>query len=66
MEGFYTGVGSDVEVSSGPWRWVRLAPGSDTELGGATLREPGAVHSLVMTHSQYGEPLTLADVRGDL
>lgn len=66
MEGYYTGVGSDVEVSNGPWRWVRLDPGSDTELGGITLREPSAVYDAVMAHSQYGEPLTPADVRGDL
>lgn len=65
MEGFYTGVGSDVEVSTGFWKWVRLDPGSipDTGLGGVTLREPSAVYDRVMSHSQYGEPLTLADVR---
>ena len=27
--------------------------------------ESSAVHDLVMSHSQYGEPLTLADVRGE-
>lgn len=67
MEGFYTGVGSDIEVSTGFWKWVRLDPGSvpDAGLAGITLREPSAVHDLVMSHSQYGEPLTLADVRGE-
>jgi hypothetical protein len=65
MEGFYTGVGSDVEVSTGFWKWVRLDPASvpDAGLGGVTLREPSAVYDRVMSHSQYGEPLALADVR---
>ena len=28
MQGYYTGVGSDIEVSQGFWKWVRLDPGS--------------------------------------
>ena len=64
MEGTYTGVGSDVEVTSGFWRWVRL-DADPAALGAAILREPAAVHDLVMPHSQYGEPLTLADIRED-
>ena len=48
MEGFYTGVGSDMEVSAGSWKWVRLDPGSvpDAGLAGITLREPSAVYDL--------------------
>ena len=64
MDGFYTGVGSDVEVSAGRWKWVRLEP--DAGLAGITLREPAALHNLVMTYTQIDVPLTLADVRGDL
>ena len=63
MEGYYAGVGSDVEVSTGFWRWVRLD--ADEELAGLTLREPAELHELVMSHSQYGAPLMLADVRGE-
>jgi hypothetical protein len=63
MEGRYTGVGSDVEVSEGFWKWVRLEP--DAGLAGATLREPAQLHHLVMTHTQIDVPLTLADVRED-
>ncbi len=63
MEGYYAGVGSDVEVSTGFWRWVRLDP--DAGLTEITLREPSDLHDLVMSHSQYGAPLTLADVRGE-
>jgi DNA-binding transcriptional regulator YiaG len=63
MEGYYAGVGSDVEVSTGFWRWVRLDAGEG--LAGLALREPAELHELVMSHSQYGAPLTLADVRGD-
>ena len=61
MEGWYAGVGSDVEVSTGFWRWVRLD--ADEGLAGITLREPSGLYDLVMSHSQYGAPLTLADVR---
>jgi hypothetical protein len=65
MEGYYTGVGSDVEVSTGFWKWVRLDAGSvpDAGLSGVALQKPSAVYDRVMAHSQYGEPLMLADVR---
>jgi len=64
MEGWYAGVGSDIDVSTGFWRWVRLDLGP-VPPAGFTLREPHDLHDLVMSHSQYGAPLTLADVRGD-
>ncbi len=63
MQGHYTGVGSDIEVSEGFWKWVRLDP--DPGLTGITLREPAGLHDLVMSHSQPDVPLTLADVRED-
>lgn len=65
MDGYYAGVGSDIEVSTGFWRWVRLDPASvpDSGLADITLREPARLHELLMSHSQYGAPLTLADVR---
>jgi DNA-binding transcriptional regulator YiaG len=63
MEGPYSGVKSDVEVSTGLWRWVRIDP--DEGLAEITLREPSDLYDLVMSHSQYGAPLTLADVRGE-
>ena len=64
MEGYYAGVGSDIEVSTGWWKWVRLDPGSipDAGLSGVILREPTDLYELVMSHSQYGAPLALADV----
>jgi hypothetical protein len=61
MEGVYSGVGSDIEVSSGLWKWVRLDPGPGP-LQGIALRDPHDLHDLVMSHSQYGAPLTLADI----
>ena len=64
MEGWYAGVGSDIEVSTGFWKWVRLDPGP-VPPSGFTLRDPHSLYDLVMAHSQYGEPLTLADVRED-
>jgi len=64
MEGYYAGVGSDIQVSTGFWKWVRLDPDSIPDLGmpGVTLREPSDLYDLVMSYSQYGAPLTLADV----
>lgn len=64
MEGYYVGVDSDVEVSTGFWRWVRLDPGP-IPVPGITLRDPHDLYDLVMAHSQYGAPLLLADVRGE-
>jgi hypothetical protein len=60
MQGQYTGVASDVEVSRGDWKWVRIEP--DADLAGIVLRDPAEVHHLVMSHSQIDVPLTLADV----
>ena len=62
MEGYYAGVESDIEVSSGFWKWVRLDAGL-IPVPGITLRDPHDLHDLVMAHSQYGAPLMLADVR---
>jgi hypothetical protein len=63
MQGHYTGVGSDIEVSRGFWKWVRLEP--DDGLAGITLRDPAELHDLVMSHSQPDVPLTAADIRED-
>jgi hypothetical protein len=62
MEGIYGGVGSDIQVSSGFWKWVRIDPGP-VPVPGITLRDPHDLYDLVMSHSQYGAPLMLADVR---
>ena len=65
MEGYYAGVGSDIQVSTGHWKWVRLEPASiaDTDLSAVTLREPAVLYDLVMNRSRYDPLLTLADVR---
>lgn len=64
MQGGYSGVASDVEVSSGAWKWVRLDPGP-VPVQGITLREPGELYDLVMAHSQLDAPLALAQVEGE-
>lgn len=63
MQGHYTGVGSDIEVSRGFWKWVRLEP--DAGLAEIVLREPAELYEMVMSHSQPDVPLTMADVRED-
>jgi transcriptional regulator with XRE-family HTH domain len=60
MEGHYTGLASDIQVSGGWWRWVRLGSG---DLSGVTLREPCALYELVMTRTQDDPPLTADDIR---
>ena len=67
MDGYYTGLDSDVQVSVGPWRWVRLAPDSltGTDFSRVTLTEPARLYELLGRHTQYDAPLTLADVTED-
>jgi transcriptional regulator with XRE-family HTH domain len=57
MEGYYTGLATDVAVSVSRWRWVRLdgdPPGS--------LQDPAVLYKIVMDHSQYDAPLTAAAI----
>lgn len=67
MAGHYTGFDSDVQVSIGPWKWVRLDPGSitDTDLSTVRLRDPTALGEQIENHSQYDAPLTLAEIEGE-
>lgn len=64
MAGHYTGFGSDVEVSIGPWKWVRIDSESiaGTDLSALRLRDPAVLGERVEDHSQYAAPLTLADI----
>jgi len=59
MDGHYTGLASDIEVSAGRWRWVRLEAGN---LSALALREPSALYELVMSRTQDDPPLTAADI----
>jgi hypothetical protein len=65
MTGYYTGFGSDVEVSTGPWKWVRLDLGSiaDADVPGVKLRDPVELGALIEDHTQYNPALTLADIK---
>lgn len=67
MQGWYSGVGSDIEVSAGAWKWVRLDPDTvpDTGLRGVTLRGPAELHDLLMSHPEPDMPVTLNQVRGE-
>jgi len=64
MTGYYTGFGSDVEVSAGPWKWVRLDEESiaDADVSAIKLRDPAELGALIENHSQYDPALTLADI----
>lgn len=67
MDGFYTGFGSDVEVSVGPWKWVRLDPDSftDADLAAVRLHDPASLGERIEAHTQYDAPLKLADIEGE-
>jgi hypothetical protein len=62
MLGQYTGVASDVEVSRGDWKWIRLDAEPGANLAGTVLRKPADLHDLMMNHSEFDVPLSLADV----
>jgi hypothetical protein len=63
LEGHYTSYASDVEVATGPWKWVRLDPATlPGDLAGVTLRPPRDLHELIEKHTQYDAPLELAAV----
>jgi hypothetical protein len=62
MDGFYTGVASDIAVSAERWRWVRL---EDADPAGLILGHAPALHELVMSRTQDDPPLTVDDIRED-
>lgn len=64
MAGYYTGFGSDVEVSTGPWKWVRLDEDSTAgaDLSAVQLRDPVELGMLIEDHSPYDPALTLTDI----
>jgi hypothetical protein len=68
MAGYYTGFGSDIEVSTGTWKWVRLDADSiaDVDLSKVGLRDPVELGALIEDHSQYDSPMTLTDIEEDL
>lgn len=59
MQGYYTGLASDISVSEGFWKWVRL---DTAEVPRLTLLEPSVLHGLIAERSQDDAPLALADI----
>jgi transcriptional regulator with XRE-family HTH domain len=60
MDGYYTGLATDILVSVGRWRWVRLESGTDPS--DITLKDPAMLYKTITEHSQYDAPLTAADI----
>ena len=67
MEGYYTGFDSDVLVSAGRWRWVRLDPVSvaGVDLTRVVLRAPKALQALAEQHSAHAPLLALSAIAED-
>jgi hypothetical protein len=64
MAGYYTSFGSDVEVHTGPWKWVRIDDESvaGADLSQVKLRDPAHLGAIIEDHTQYDAPLRLADL----
>lgn len=63
MDGWYTGLASDVEVSLNRWKWIRLDTGeiSPEDLSRVVLRDPAAVYEAVAVHP-FDAPIGLNDI----
>lgn len=63
MQGYYTGLSSDIQVDAFRWRWVRLDPASlsGVELSDVVLKEPEVIYALLENFA-YDASLTLTDV----
>ena len=64
MEGYYTSFANDVSVGSGPWKWVRIDPGTvaGVDLSALRLRDPEEIRALVEAHDSHAGPVALAAV----
>jgi len=63
MDGYYTGLSSDIRVDAMHWKWVRLEPASlsGVDLQEVTLNDPDMIHAL-LENSAIDLPLDLAAV----
>lgn len=62
MVGYYTGVATDIAVSTAAWTWVRLEPAEG--LDAVKLGDPAALYALAAGRTQDdGTPLTLAEIQ---
>jgi transcriptional regulator with XRE-family HTH domain len=67
MDGLYTGLATDIEISFARWRWVRLNPATidGVDLSAVTLHSPTDIHSTIERHSPRSGPLDLTAI-GDV
>jgi hypothetical protein len=63
MDGYYTGLSSDIQVDAMRWKWVRLDPTSlsDIDLQEVKLNDPDVIHAL-LENSPTDVPLDLAAI----
>ncbi|MDA3664553.1 hypothetical protein PFJ02_21405 [Mycobacterium xenopi] len=64
LDGFHTAVLTDTQVTTGPWRWVRVEPRSahGIDLTAVTLGDPRRLYNVIAAHGHYGPPIPLAQL----
>jgi hypothetical protein len=64
MDGVYTGLATDIEISFARWRWVRLDPTTleGVDLAAVRLRSPTDIHMLIEQHSPLDGLLDLTAI----
>jgi hypothetical protein len=64
LEGHYTAFESDVSVSPGPWRWVRIDPKTvqENSLPPLVLQEPAKIWERLDSQKADDDPISLKDI----
>lgn len=64
MDGYYTAVLTDTEVTSERWRWARVEPGSaaGVDLTTVKLAEPTTIFQILSDRTRFDGPIPLAQV----
>jgi hypothetical protein len=64
MDGYYTAVLTDTQVTAERWRFVRVDPQSaiGIDLNAIVLGEPRRLYNALTAHAPYGPPIALAEL----
>jgi hypothetical protein len=64
LDGYYTSVLNDTQVTADRWRWVRVEPQSveGIDLHTVTLGAPERLYNAIIEHAQYGSAIALTQL----